>query len=184
MTKLLPYRKEDMQKTTTIDHGTVLQAALLGYELQRNRIEAAMRAIQAELGQGGARPSTATATDSSEPKPPRKKRFSAAARKRMAAAQRKRWQLLKAEKTEAAKPKHKKAAKRRKANATAPRKQRPVQVKAAKKVARKVVKPVSKPKAKKAAPKPKKSPAKAPNAPVETTETPIQVAVEPAPATA
>src|ERR1017187_9070077 len=129
-----------MPKTTTIDHTSVLEMALVGYQLELNRIEAAIAEIRAELGQGGARPSTATATDSSEPKPPRKKRFSAAARKRMAAAQRKRWQLLEAEKTEAAKPKHKKAAKRRKANATAPRKQRPVQVKAAKKVARKVVK--------------------------------------------
>src|ERR1035438_7775026 len=124
-----------MPKTTTIDHTSVLEMALVGYEMQQKRIEAAIAEIQAELGQGGARPSTATATDSSEPKPPRKKRFSAAARKRMALAQKKRWQLLKAKKAKADKPKRKPAAKRRKASVTASRKQRPVQMKAAKKTA-------------------------------------------------
>ena len=173
-----------MPKTTTIDHTSVLEMALVGYQLERSRIEAAIAEIQDELGQGDSSRSGSTATASTEPKTPRKKRFSAAARKRMAAAQKKRWQLLKAKKAPAKKTKPTAAPKRRNVTAAPTAKKPPVQVKAAKKVARKVVKPVSKPKAKKAAPKPKKSPAKAPNAPVETTETPIQVAVEPAPATA
>jgi hypothetical protein len=139
-----------MPKTTTIDHTSVLEMALVGYEMQRNRIEAAIAEIQAELGQGGSSRSTSTVTASIEPKPTRKKRFSAAARKRMAAAQKKRWAALKAKKAEAAKPKRNPAAKRQKA--AAPDRKRPVPVKAAKKVARKVVKPTVK---KVAAQKPK-----------------------------
>ena len=151
-TKLPAQRKEDMPKTATIDHG-VLQMALVGFEMQRTRIDAAISEIEAKLGIGGTRHSTASATDSFESKKPRRKRFSAAARKRMAAAQRKRWRLLKAKKTEAAKPKSKPAAKRKKVAVTAPRKQQPVQVKAAKKVA-------PKPKARKAVPKVRKAVAK------------------------
>jgi hypothetical protein len=119
-----------------IDQG-VLQAALIGFELQRNRIEAAIAEIQTELGQGDSSRSTATAAASAEPKTTGKKRFTAAARKRMAAAQRKRWQLLKAKKAEAAKPKRKSTAKRKKARIATARKQRPVQVKATKNVASK-----------------------------------------------
>jgi hypothetical protein len=66
----------NMTKQTTVDQG-VLQMALIGYELKRDRIEAAIAEIQVELGQGGTRHSTATATDSSELKATGKKRFSA-----------------------------------------------------------------------------------------------------------
>jgi hypothetical protein len=115
--------------TTTIDHTSVLEMALVGYELQRNRIEAAIGEIQAELGQGDSSRSISTATASTEPKATRKKRFSAAARKRMALAQKKGWQLLKAKKAEPAKPKRKPAAKRKTASVAPARKQRPVQAK-------------------------------------------------------
>src|ERR1035441_7650081 len=121
-----------MPKTTTIDHTSVLEMALVGYEMQQKRIEAAVAEIRSELSQGGPSRSISTVADNSEPKATGKKRFSAAARKRMAAAQKKRWQLLKAKKAEADKPKRKPAAKRRKASVTASRKQRPVQMKAAK----------------------------------------------------
>src|ERR1017187_4886669 len=87
-----------MPKTTTIDHTSVLEMALVGYEMQRNRIEAAIAEIQAELGQGGSRRTISTDTAAAKPKTTSKKRFSAAARKRMALAQKKRWQLLKAKK--------------------------------------------------------------------------------------
>jgi hypothetical protein len=158
-----------MPKTTTIDHTGVLEMALVGYELQRNRIEAAIAEIQAELGEGGPSRSIATATDHSEPKTTGKRRFSAAARKRMALAQKKRWQLLKAKNAEAAKPKRKPAAKRRKASVTASRKQRPAEVKAAKKTT---------PKTRKAAPRIQKAVAKPK---VQELVTPVQAAVEPAP---
>src|ERR1035441_4342105 len=104
-----------MPKITTIDHTSVLEMALVGYQLERSRIEAAIAEIQAELGQGGPSRSISTATDNSEPKATGKKRFSAAARKRMALAQKKRWQLLKAKKAPAKKTKRTAAAKRQKA---------------------------------------------------------------------
>jgi|ERR1017187_8824604 hypothetical protein len=158
-----------MPKTTTIDHTSVLEMALVGYGLERNRIEAAIAEIQAELGQGGPSRFISTATDNSEPKATGKKRFSVAARKRMAAAQKKRWQLLKAEKAEAAKPKRNPAAKRR--QAPAPARKRPVQVKAAKKATLKST-------ARKAAPRIQKAVAKSK---VQESAPPVQAAVEPAP---
>jgi hypothetical protein len=136
-----------MAKQTTIDH-SVLEMALVGYEMQRNRIEAAIGEIQAQLGDGGSGRSSSTATTIAEPKTPRKKRFSTAARKRMAAAQRKRWQLLKAKKAPAKKTQPTAPVKRRKATVAAPARKPPVQVKATKKAA-------PKPKAKKTAPRPK-----------------------------
>ena len=179
MMKLPTQEEEYMPKTTTIDHTSVLEMALVGYQIERSRIEAAIAEIQTELGQGGSRRSISTATASAEPKTPRKKRFSAAARKRMALAQKKRWQLLKAKKAEAAKPKHKTAAKRRKASVAAPARKPPVQVEAAKKVARKVVKAAPKPKAKVADEKAKNDAAEG----VQMPATPVPVATEPAPAT-
>ena len=62
-------------KHTTIDQGVVLQMALVGYEMERSRIEAAIAEIQAELGSGDSSRSTSTATD--EPPAPRRKRFTA-----------------------------------------------------------------------------------------------------------
>jgi hypothetical protein len=145
MTKLPAQRKEYMPKTITIDHTSVLEMALVGYELQRDRIEAAIAEIQAQLGDGGSGRSSSTATTIAEPKATGKKRFSAAARKRMAAAQKKRWQLKRAtaKKTQPAAP-----VKGQKATTAAPARKQPVQVKAAKKVA-------PKPKAKTTAPRPK-----------------------------
>ena len=170
-----------MTRHTTIDHTSVLEMALVGYEMQRNRVEAAIAEIQAELGNVRSGRSTAPVA-TKEPKMPSKKRFSVAARKRMAAAQRKRYRLLRAKKAAAKKVTTKAAVKRRKVTAAPTAKEPPVQVKAAKKVARKVLKPVSR--AKKVSPKPKESAATAPKATVETPATPVQVATEPTPVTA
>ena len=160
-----------MPKITTIDHTCVLEMALVGYEMQRNRIEAAIAEIQAELGQGGPSRSISTATDNSEPKTPRKKRFSAAARKRMALAQKKRWQLLKAKKAPAKKTKLTVAPKRRMVTAAPTAKKPPVQAKAAKKATLKSTARKAAPRIKKAVAKPK----------VQESVPPVQVAVEPAP---
>src|ERR1035441_2940237 len=94
--------------------------ALVDYEMQRNRVEAAIAEIQAELGQGGPSRSISTATVNSEPKATGKKRFSAAARKRMPAAQKKRWAALKAKKALAKKTQPPAPAKRQKATTAAP----------------------------------------------------------------
>src|ERR1039458_829353 len=114
-----------MQKTTTIDHTSVLEMALVGYQIERSRIEAAIAEIQTELGQGDSSRSISTATASAEPKTTGKKRFSVAARKRMAAAQKKCWQLLKAKKARAKKAKPTAPVKRQKATAAAPATTRP-----------------------------------------------------------
>ena len=80
----------------TIDH-SVLEMALVGLELQRGRIQAAISDIRAELANPSSSRSKVAETPV-QPKTSRKKRFSLAARKRMAAAQKKRWDKLKAKK--------------------------------------------------------------------------------------
>src|SRR5471030_3208889 len=97
-----------MPKTITIDHASVLQAALVGYELKLSRIEAAIAEIQAELG--NVRPGRSTApVATKEPTTTGKKRFSRAARERMALSQKRRWQLLKAKTAPAKKAKDRKS---------------------------------------------------------------------------
>ena len=58
-----------------------LQMALVGYELEKERIAGKIREVQAQLGGGAAKTEAA----------PGKRVLSAAARKRIAAAQKKRW---------------------------------------------------------------------------------------------
>lgn len=74
-------------RATAPDHAT-LQMALVGYELEKERIQAKIREIQAQLGTGKAAGATATGKSEATPK---KRVLSAAARKRIAAAQKKRW---------------------------------------------------------------------------------------------
>jgi hypothetical protein len=71
-------------KSTAPDQ-TTLQMALVGYEIERERIAGKIREIQAQLG--GKAGSAGTAKESAAPK----RVLSAAARKRIAAAQKKRW---------------------------------------------------------------------------------------------
>ena len=69
----------------------VLNAAVLGFEAQKRRIDEQIAEIRQTLGGG---PKTNTATQEA-PRP--KGKVSAAARRRMAAAQRKRWAAIKAQ---------------------------------------------------------------------------------------
>ena len=73
-------------KANGTDH-TTLQMALVGYEVERQRIEGKIREIQSQLGHAGSRPAAAAGKESA----PKKRVLSASARKRIAAAQRKRW---------------------------------------------------------------------------------------------
>jgi hypothetical protein len=174
---------------TTIDHKSVLEMALVGLEIQRQRIEATIREVRAQLNDGHPDASTSTVNASAEPQATGKnRRFSAAARKRMAQAQKKRWRLLKAKKAEAAKPKRKKAT-----AAPAPSaKKRHVTAKVAKEVTRKVVKAVPKPKAKKAVSRPKAKMVAPqtekitanPTGTIEAPSIPVQPVTDTAPATA
>ena len=131
----------------TIDHTSVLEMALVGYEIQKGRIEAAIAEIQAQLGGGVSSRPTSTATDNSKPKVTGKKRFSAAARRRMAAAQKKRWQLLKVKKAQPRRTQPTAPGKRRKATVAPVARNTPVQVKLpkARKTAVTVQKAVAKP---------------------------------------
>jgi len=67
---------------------TTLQMALVGYEIERERIASKISEIQSQLGAGKAAGGGAAAKSEAAPK---KRVLSAAARKRIAAAQRKRW---------------------------------------------------------------------------------------------
>lgn len=67
----------------------LLEAALEGLLLQRDRLESQIREVRGLLG-GRRRTGTHAATETS-PARPRKRELSEAARKRIAAAQKKRW---------------------------------------------------------------------------------------------
>ncbi len=73
--------------TSTADQG-LLEAALEGLELQRQRIEEQIRQVRDRLGQGGSRGAAKKAA-ATRTRPRRK--LSEQARKRIAAAQKKRW---------------------------------------------------------------------------------------------
>ena len=75
-------------KANVTDH-TTLQMALVGYEVERQRIEEKIREIQSQLGHKRGRPAGAVAA--AKEAAPHKRVLSASARKRIAAAQRKRW---------------------------------------------------------------------------------------------
>jgi hypothetical protein len=75
-----------MARGKTSDDLTTLQMALIGYELEREKIESRIREIQAQL-KGKKIP----AATNGAVKAPVKRVLSAEARKRIAAAQKKRW---------------------------------------------------------------------------------------------
>ncbi len=75
-------------KVATMTDHTTLQMALVGYELEKERIAAKIREIQAQLG---VKASSAGAAMNHSDAAPKKRVLSAAARKRIAAAQKKRW---------------------------------------------------------------------------------------------
>jgi hypothetical protein len=73
-------------KSATPDH-TTLQMALVGYEIEKERIAGKIRDVQSQLGGKAAGGGAATKSEAG----PKKRVLSAAARKRIAAAQRTRW---------------------------------------------------------------------------------------------
>lgn len=74
-------------KANAPDH-TTLQMALVGYELEKQRLAGRIKEIQALLGQGKVPAGGAAAAKEAAPK---RRKLSAAARKRIAVAQKKRW---------------------------------------------------------------------------------------------
>jgi NADH:ubiquinone oxidoreductase subunit F (NADH-binding) len=76
-----------MPKGKSTEDSTTLQMALVGYELQKQKIDEKIREIQGDLrGRGGAAFSAANKNTGAP-----KRTLSVAARRRIAAAQRKRW---------------------------------------------------------------------------------------------
>jgi hypothetical protein len=65
--------------------------ALVGYEMEKQKIEERIRQIRAQIGARGPGRSSAAEKTESAGAPRRRRTLSAAARKRIAAAQRKRW---------------------------------------------------------------------------------------------
>ena len=76
-----------MPRVKSEDH-SLLAMALVGYEIEKKKIEDKIREIRAQLS--GARVSRKLA-DSTDGSAPKRRELSAAARKRIAAAQKKRW---------------------------------------------------------------------------------------------
>ena len=92
----------------------LLRAALIGYETEKAKIQAAIAEIQAQLGhRGPGRPKAAA--DGEGHTVPKRRTMSASARRRIAAAQRKRWAALKNAKAAPPRPKRKLSAAGRRA---------------------------------------------------------------------
>jgi len=70
---------------------TTLAMALVGYEIEKQKIEDRIREIRAQLGARSAGARAAGPVAKKDAGPSRKRTMSASARKRIAAAQRKRW---------------------------------------------------------------------------------------------
>jgi len=62
---------------------TTLQMALVGYEIEKLKIEERIREVQAALG--------GTEAPAAQPEGPKRRKMSLAARRRIAAAQKRRW---------------------------------------------------------------------------------------------
>ena len=79
-----------MPRTKSVDDEALLEAALEGLQLQKQRIEDQIQEVRSRLkGRRGTGPVNNTHSAA-----PHKRRLSAEARKRIAAAQRKRWEAF------------------------------------------------------------------------------------------
>jgi hypothetical protein len=83
----------------------LLRAALVGYQVQWDRLGQTIADIQSQLGHRGPGRPAKQATGGSEEPAPRRRTMSAAGKARIAAAQRERWAKVKAAKGESVKPK-------------------------------------------------------------------------------
>jgi hypothetical protein len=100
--------EEYMARTASVNDVSTLQMALVGYQIEKQKIEQKIEEIRAQLkGKGGAMPAAM-----GEAQAPRRRELSPAARRRIADAQKRRWaehrrraaQAAKAQKAAAAKP--------------------------------------------------------------------------------
>ena len=77
-----------MPRTKSVDDQALLEAALEGLELQKQRIDEQIREVRSRLNKGRRVASSAKAAEAA---PHHRRRLSEQARKRIAAAQKKRW---------------------------------------------------------------------------------------------
>jgi hypothetical protein len=89
------------------NNADLLKAALVGYQVQWERLGETIAGIQAQLGHRGPGRPLKSETSGSEEPAPRRRAMSAAGKARIAAAQRKRWAAVKAAKSGPAKPRPK-----------------------------------------------------------------------------
>jgi len=89
-----------MPRGRSREDATMLEMALVGFQMQKQRIESMIQSIQSQLkGRRASMPSS----DGTASKPPVRRELSASARKRIAAAQRRRWAEHRKRKAQAAK---------------------------------------------------------------------------------
>lgn len=88
-----------MARGKSVEDLTTLQMALVGYQIERDKIEAKIRELQSQLK--GKRVAIGPSSDAKAPRVRRE--LSAAARARIAAAQKKRWAEHRRQKAQAAK---------------------------------------------------------------------------------
>jgi hypothetical protein len=80
-----------MPRGRTSSDPTMLAMALVGYEIEKQKIEEKIREIRARLSGGKAAGRGAAPAQAKAGEPRRRRTLSAGARRRIAAAQRKRW---------------------------------------------------------------------------------------------
>jgi hypothetical protein len=80
-----------MARGKSVQDPALLEAALQGLELQRQRIDEQIEYVRSMLGQGVVRRGRPPRKGTGEPPATPKRELSPAARKRIAAAQKKRW---------------------------------------------------------------------------------------------
>jgi hypothetical protein len=84
------------------DNLAIMQMALAGYEVEKQRIEEKIREINSLLGGKRIKPGPTSGATKASAKPRARRELSAAARKRIAAAQRKRWEEYRKNKAQGA----------------------------------------------------------------------------------
>jgi hypothetical protein len=131
---------------------SILEAALMGLQAQRSKLDEYISAIQRMLRQGRrGRPPQTDRTTAELSRKPRKRRLTAAGRKRIAEAARQRWAALRAEQVGAAAPaRGKKAATRKQRRAFPAVTSTPAKKRAAKKAAKTAARKQARPSVKKA----------------------------------
>jgi hypothetical protein len=78
-----------MPRGKSSQDSSMLEMALVGYEIEKKKIEEKIREIRTQLG--GGRSTENVRGPSTNNEPPKRRKLSVAARKRIAAAQKKRW---------------------------------------------------------------------------------------------